>query len=103
MAIREGRTMLTDMDGSGDNVFVIATVTETWSVASHKPYQKGFLTDPSKPHGEKRYFVVYDPDVRLEKGTTYKLNGTDYAYDPLEEIQLKLTKGAYVEEWEPNR
>ncbi|WP_411963776.1 hypothetical protein [Haloferax sp. YSMS24] len=100
MAIRSGRTMLTDMDGSGDNVFVIATVTKTWSLASHKPFQKGFLTDPSKAHEEERYFVVYDPDVRLEEGKTYKLNGTDYAYEPFEEIQLKLNEGAFVEEWE---
>lgn len=103
MAIREGRTILTDMDGSGDNVFVIATVTKTWDVASHKPYQKGFRTDPSKARGEKRFVVVFDPNIRLEEWTTYKLNGTDYAYEPLEEIQLKLNKGAYVEDWESHR
>lgn len=103
MAARSGRTMLTDMDGSGDNVFVIATVTKTWDLASHKPYQKGFLTDPSKSDDEERYFVVYDPDVRLEEGKTYKLNGIDYAFDRYEEIQLLLGEGAYVEEWEPKK
>jgi hypothetical protein len=102
MAAREGRTMLTEMDGSGDNVFVIATVTSTWDLASHKPYQKGYLTDPSKARDEERYFVVYDSNLKLEAGTTYKLNGIDYAYEPYEQIQLRLDDGAYVEEWTPN-
>ena len=99
MAARSGRTMLTDMSGSSDNVFVIATVTKTWSLPTHKPYQKGYLTDPSKSRDEERYFVVYDPDVRLEEGKTYKLNGIDYAYEPREEIQLFLDNDPFVEEW----
>ena len=94
--------MLTDMSGSGDNVFVIATVTKTWSLSTHKPYQKGYLTDPSKSWGEERYFVMYDPDIRLEEGETYKLNGIDYAFEPREEIQLYLDEDPYVEEWSPN-
>lgn len=100
MAAREGRTRLNEMDGSGDNVFVIATVTYIQEVATHKPYQKGLLRDGTLNNDDVRPFVVYDPDIKLEKGTRYKLNGCDYAYDPLEEIQLLLGEDAYVEVYE---
>lgn len=102
MTARSGRTMLTDLSGSGDNVFVIATVTKTWDLSTHKPYQKGYLTDPSKSPGEERYFVIHDPDVRLKEGKTYKLNGIDYAYERFEEVQLLLDNDPFVEEWTPN-
>jgi hypothetical protein len=97
MAVREGRTRLDEMDGSGDNVFVIATVTHIQDLNSYQPYQKGLLRDGSMSHDDVRPFVVYDPDVRLEKGTRYKMNGFDHAYDRYNEIQLLLGEGAYVE------
>lgn len=100
MAVREGRTRLNEMTGSRDNVFVIATVTHIQDVASHKPYQKGLLRDGTLGPDEVRPFVVYDPEITLEKGRLYKLNGTDYPYDRFEEIQLLLGEGAYVEEIE---
>ncbi len=97
MAVREGRTSLNELDGSGDNVFVIATVTYIQEVAAHKPYQKGLLRDGTLGNDEVRPFVVYDPDIKLEKGTRYKLNGYDHAYERFEEIQLLLGEDAYVE------
>lgn len=89
------------MNGSGDNVFVIATVTHIQELAAHKPYQKGLLRDGTLGSDDVRPFVVYDPDIKLEKGVRYKLNGYDHAYDRYEEIQLLLDEGAYVEvhEW----
>lgn len=45
-----------------------------------------------------RPFVVYDPDVRLEPGTLYILNGADHYYGPFGEVQLRLEEGAYVKE-----
>lgn len=100
MAIREGRTRLKEMNGSGDNVFVIAIVTHIQELSSHKPYQKGLLRDGTLASSEVRPFVVYDPDIKLEKGTRYKLNGFDHPYEPFDEIQLLLGKDAYVEELE---
>ncbi|WP_276260607.1 hypothetical protein [Haloglomus litoreum] len=97
MAVREGRTRLDEMNGSGDNVFVIATVTHIQDLNSAKPYQKGLLRDGSMSAGDVRPFVVYDPDIRLEKGTRYKMNGFDHPYEPYEEIQLLLGEDAYVE------
>jgi hypothetical protein len=46
--------------------------------------------------GDVRPFVVYDPDIRLEKGDYYVMNGIDYAYDPLEEIQLLIGEDGYI-------
>jgi len=60
MAVRQGRTRLNEMNGSGDNVFVIATVTHIQDLASHKPYQKGLLRDGSLSGDDVRPFVVYD-------------------------------------------
>jgi hypothetical protein len=97
MAVREGRTYLTDLTGSGDNVFVVAWVTHIIDLNTHLPYQKGWLGDGSLRSDEKRPFVVYDPDVRLEKGSLYRLNGYDHPYEPFDEIQLRLDKGAFVE------
>ena len=63
---------------------------------AYKPYQKGLLWDKSMKRGDVRPFVVYDPDIRLEKGDYYVLNGIDYAYDPLEEIQLLIGEDGYI-------
>jgi hypothetical protein len=41
---------------------------------------------------------LYDLDVLLGEGKTYKLNGIDYAFNRIEEIQLMLSERAYVEE-----
>lgn len=97
MAARDGITPLADLDGSDDNVLVRAAVTYIIDLNAARPFQKGWLYDRSLGPGEKRPFVVYDPDLRLEKGGYYLLNGCDYWYDDLEEIQLLLDQGAYVE------
>lgn len=91
------RTFLKDMSGTGEYVFAIATVTETWGLPTNKPYQKGYLTDPKKPREQKRYFVVYDPDLRLEKEVCYKMVGRDYDYEKRQEIQLVLGEDPWIE------
>lgn len=96
MAVREGPSKLKELDGTGDNVLVLARVTHISDLNTHMPYQKGLLWDKSLNPGDVRPFVVYDPDIRLEKGGYYVLNGRDHAYDPLEEVQLVLGEGAYV-------
>ncbi|TKX81336.1 hypothetical protein [Halorubrum sp. SD626R] len=98
MAVREGLTHLTDLTGSGDNVLVKALVTHIQDLDSHKPYQKGLLRDRSMSDDEVRPFVVYDADLRLDKGKVYVLNGTDYEYAPSGEIQVVLGEDAYSEE-----
>lgn len=98
MAARSGLTDLADLSGSKDNVLVKALVTYIDDVASHVPYQRGLLRDRSMGPNDVRPFVVYDPEIRLEKGKVYILNGTDYPYEPREEIQLLLNEGAYVKE-----
>jgi len=103
MAVREGTSKLKELEGSGDNVLVLARVTHISELNTHKPYQKGLLWDSSLQTGDVRPFVVYDSDIRLEKGGYYVMNGTDYAYDPLEEIQLILGEGAYVKRLDQNK
>ena len=98
MAQRDGLTALSDFTGSGDNVLVKAQVTCEQDLNSHKPYQKGLLWDDSLSRGEIRPFVIYDPDLRLDPGTVYIMNGTDHYYEPTDEIQLVLNEGAYVKE-----
>lgn len=98
MAQREGITKLTDLSGSGDNVLVKAQVTHEEDLDTHRPYQKGLLWDKSMSYREIRPFVVYDPDLRLEVGRVYILNGKDHYYEKQDEIQLMLPKGAYVKE-----
>ena len=96
MAQREGLTRLTDLSGSGDNVLVKARVTYEEDLDTHCPYQKGLLWDKSMSPGDVRPFVVYDPDLRLETGKVYILNGKDHSYEKKDEIQLLLHDGAYV-------
>lgn len=98
MAQKQGLADLADLSGSGDNVLVKAQVTCEQDLNSHRPYQKGLLWDKSMNYGDIRAFVVYDPDVRLEPGKVYILNGKDHYYDPLGEVQLMLHDGAYVKE-----
>lgn len=97
MAARDGVTQLTDLNGSGDNVLVKARVTYIQDLDTHKPYQKGLLLDWSMSNDEVRPFVVYDPEIRLDKGKVYLLNGTDYEYQS-KEIQLLLGENSYCEE-----
>lgn len=96
MSTRSGLTDLADLSGSKDNVLVKALVTYIDEIDSHVPYQRGLLRDRSMGPEDVRPFVIYDPDIKLEKGTVYILNGTDYPYEPREEIQLLLNDGAYV-------
>ncbi|NIC00258.1 hypothetical protein [Halobacterium sp. R2-5] len=98
MAQKQGLADLADLSGSGDNVLVKAQVTCEQDLDSHRPYQKGLLWDKSMNYGDIRAFVVYDPDVRLEPGKVYVLNGKDHYYDPRGEVQLMLHDGAYVKE-----
>ena len=98
MAQREGLTELTDLSGSDDNVLVKARVTYEEDLDTHRPYQKGLLWDESMSYGDVRGFVVYDPDVRLETGKVYILNGKDHYYEKRDEVQLMLREGAYVKE-----
>lgn len=96
MAVREGTTTLKELTGSGDNVLIKALVTHITELNTHKPYQKGLLWDDSMKRGDIRPFVVYDPDIQLEKGGFYVMNGIDYAYEPREEIQFLIGEDAYV-------
>ena len=98
MAVREGLTDLCDLTGSEDNVLVKARVTYEQDLDSHRPFQKGLLWDKSMNFGDIRPFVVYDPDVRLEPGKVYLLNGKDHYYKRRDEVQLMLYEGAYVKE-----
>lgn len=45
-----------------------------------------------------RPFVVYDPEVELENGKVYILNGTGYSDEPRDQIPLLLDEVTYVEE-----
>lgn len=98
MAQRDGLTDLSNLSGSTDNVLVKAQVTYEKDLSTNRPYQKGLLWDDSMNYGDVRSFVVYDPDVQLETGKVYLLNGKDHYYEPRREVQLLLRKGAYVKE-----
>jgi hypothetical protein len=98
MSQQDGQTPLADLSGSGDNVLVKATVTCEQDLDTAQPYQKGLLWDKSMTYGDIRPFVVYDPEIRLDPGKVYLLNGTDHYYDPRDEVQLLLHEGAYVNE-----
>jgi CRISPR/Cas system CMR-associated protein Cmr3 (group 5 of RAMP superfamily) len=98
MSQREGLTELTDLSGSGDNVLVKAKVTHEQDLDTHCPYQKGLLWDQSMNFGDVRSFVVYDPDLRLDTGKVYILNGKDHYYERQGEVQVLLHEGAYVNE-----
>lgn len=103
MACREGITPLSELSGSDDNVLVKAKVTYIEDLDTHKPYQKGLLYDPSISMDQTRWFVVYDPDVRLEEGGYYLLNGRDYEFERFDQIQIVLGEDPYVKElYTPN-
>jgi len=87
---------LADLDGRDEYVVVRAWVNHIEELNAAKPYQKGILGDDSTWNTAPRKFVVYDRDIRLEKGNMYRIFGRDRTYDPYEEIQLEISDSDHV-------
>lgn len=88
---------LADVTGQDEYVVVYAWVNHIIDLSSHKPYQKGILGDESTRNKEPRKFVVYDPDLRLEKGNKYRIFGRERTYEPFEEIQIEIGEADHVD------
>lgn len=88
---------LADVEPSGDHIVVYAWVTHIEDIAAHVPYQKGILGDDSSWGIEPRKFVVYDSDLKLEKGNKYRIFGKERSYDDLDEIQIEISDADHVE------
>ncbi|AWB28461.1 hypothetical protein [Halococcoides cellulosivorans] len=88
---------LDEVEPTGNYIVVYAWVTYIEDLDAHKPYQKGMLGDDSSRGIEPRKFVVYDPDLRLEKGNTYKIFGKERGYEKLDEIQILISDADHVE------
>jgi hypothetical protein len=85
-----------DLEPTGDRVVVYAWVNHIEDLNAHIPYQKGILGDDSAWGIEPRKFVVFDPDLRLEKGNKYRIFGRERYYDKLDEIQLEISDADHV-------
>lgn len=88
---------LAEVEGGDEFVVVTAWVNHLEEINSHKPYQKGILGDDSSWSIEPRKFVVYDPDLRLEKGNLYRIFGKERTYEKLEEIQIQINDADHVD------
>lgn len=85
-----------DLEPTGDRVVVYAWVNHIEDLDNHIPYQKGILGDDSARGIEPRKFVVYDPDLQLEKGNKYRIFGKERRYEKLDEIQLEISDADHV-------
>lgn len=93
---------LADVTGKDEYIVVNAWVNHIIDLSTHKPFQKGILGDDSTRYKEPRKFVVYDPDLRLEKGKKYRIFGRERTYEPFEEIQIEIRDADHVDVlWEP--
>lgn len=87
---------LANLDGRDEYVVVRAWVNHIEELNTDQPYQKGILGDDSVLNSDPRKFVVYDRDLRLEKGNKYRIFGRDRTYEPYEEIQLEISDADHV-------
>lgn len=85
-----------EMEGADEYVVVTAWVNHIEDLNTHKPYQKGILGDSSCWGEPAKKFVVYDPDLKLEKGNLYRIFGRDRTYEKLDEIQLEISDAEHV-------
>lgn len=88
---------LADLRGTDDYVVVTAWVTHVQDLNAHKPYQKGILGDDSSWNIDARKFVVWDPDLTLEKGNCYRIFGRERTYERFDEIQLQISDADHVD------
>lgn len=88
---------LAEVDGTGEYVVVTAWVNHIEDVSTHKPYQKGILGDDSVWNKKPRKFVVWDSDLRLEKGNKYRIFGRERVYEDLNEIQISISDADHVD------
>lgn len=86
-----------ELEGKEDLVRVEAFVNHIEDVPRHKPYQKGILGDDSSWGIEPRKFVVWDPDLQLEKGNKYRIFGKDSVFEPLNEIRIEIQDADHVD------
>lgn len=91
------RKEIADVKPSGEYIVVHAWVTHIEDLATHVPYQKGILGDDSSWGIEPRKFVVYDKDLRLEKGNKYRIFGKERGYEKLDEVQILISDADHVD------
>jgi len=87
---------LAEVKPTGNYVVVKAWVNHIRDLNSPVPYQKGILGDDSSWNIEPRKFVVYDSDLRLEKGNKYRIFGRERGYEDLDEIQIEIGDADHV-------
>jgi len=88
---------LAELGGRDEYVVVTAWVNHIEDLHAHKPYQKGILGDDSVEGETVRKFVVYDSDLRLEKGNLYRIFGRDRTFEKLDEIQIEISDASHVD------
>ena len=67
-------------------------------VATHKPYQRVGLGDNSTK-GEHVVCTVWTDDIELEEGVGYWFGGVDDVWEAGDEIQLKLVRKSWANEF----
>jgi hypothetical protein len=88
---------LAELSGNDEYVVVTAWVNYIEDLNTSKPDQKGILGDDSLWGEPVRKFVVYDSELRLDKGNLYRIWGRDRTYDSLNEIQIEITDVDHVD------
>ena len=97
------RLELGDLDGTNGWIMTSGFVNWIGDVASHRPYQRVGLGDESTDDGTI-VCTVWDGDIeQLEKGSGYYFGGVDDVWEDAEEVQLKLIKNSWVNQfWPPD-
>jgi len=94
---------LGDLNGTHGFVKTKGFVNWVEDVASHQPRQRVRLGDDSTT-GTGVVCTVFNDDIELETGVGYYFGGVDSTYEKRDEIQLKLVKKSWVNEfWRPDR
>lgn len=84
-----------EFDGTHGYVKTRAFVNYTIELRSHEPHQKVVLGNSDRGDVE-RPCVVFNDDITLDEGCGYVFGGFDNQWDDGEEIQLKLSEGAWI-------
>ncbi|ELZ43407.1 hypothetical protein C464_16812 [Halorubrum coriense DSM 10284] len=84
-----------ELDGTNGFIKTKAFVNYTIDLSSHTPHQKVMLGNSDRGDVE-RPCVVFNDDITLDEGCGYVFGGFDNKWDDGEEIQLKLSEGAWI-------
>lgn len=92
---------LGDLDGTNGWIKTKGFVSWIGDVVSHRPYQRVGLSDGSTD-GDTVVCTVWEDDIDLEKRVGYYFGGVDDVWEDAEEVQLKLIRNSWANEfWRP--